>query len=326
MRRLKVVFHKQRGVPIFAVENIVSLLTHQRKEAFEGERAIRIFQFQTWILFPDDPAYAEWAGLIAAAKVLDQLDENIFVADKDAQIREEDLRTMVDLSDRPPQKIKRLQRLQREHLSFRKIYDQFIGESGGLLGLVNSPTTEQFDRLVANRVARMNIVSDLIDYRLRYIEHPLCLRQQNAASANHNHAMFFCWWPTHEIEGERGKTPDNKSVTPRTIREWWKKMEMSAIFVYLINKHRFDQLPPQSSGNGFVDRLQRASKARAELLRFFGAYAYIVDAFSRVRTTDLPYVNIADSIPRVAVSTTPFTKAELATIDAYDDNYLEMNE
>jgi hypothetical protein len=326
MRRLKTVFHKQRGVPIFAVENIVSLLTLQRKEAFESERAIRIFQFQTWILFPDDADFTECAGLIAAAKVLDRLDEDIFVADEDARIRGEDPRTMVDLSNRPPQKIMRLQRLQREQPSFRKIYDQFIGASGGLLGLVNSPTTEQFDRLVANQIARMNIISDLIDYRLRYVEHQLHHRQQNAAKANHNHAMFFCWWPTHAIEGERGKTPDGKSVTPRTIREWWKKMEMSAIFIYLINKHGFNQLPPQSSGNGFVDRLQRASKARAELLRFFGAYAYIVDTFSRARTTDLLYVKIADSIPRVAVSTAPFTKGELATIDAYDDNYLEMNE
>jgi hypothetical protein len=223
MRRIKVVFNKRQGVPIFAIDNIISLLTHQREEAFEGERAIRLFQFQTWILFPDDTDYTNWAGLIAATKVLDRLDEDIFIDDEDARLRAEELTTGVDLNDRPPQKIKRLQRLQKERLSFRKIYDQFIGESGGLLGLVNSPTTGQFDHQMSTRVARMNVISNLIDYRLRYVEHQLPLRKEKAAGANHNHAMFFCWWPTHEIEGERGRTSDDKSVTPRTMREWWKK-------------------------------------------------------------------------------------------------------
>jgi hypothetical protein len=265
--------------------------------------------------------------LIAAAKVLDRLDDDIFIADEDARHRAEELNTIINLNDRPPQKIKRLQRLQNEHQSFRKIYDRFIGESGGLLGLVNSPTTGQFDYEIGNRVARMkNIVSDLIDYRLRYVEHQLLLRNENAAGANQNHAMFFCWWPTHEIESGRGKSPDNKSVTPRTMREWWKKMEMSAIFVYLIHQHGFDQLPIKVSDDQFVDRLERSSKAKSELLRFFGAYAHIVDMFSRARASDLIYVKIADSIRRIAVSTTPFTRSELATINQYDENYTAMND
>jgi hypothetical protein len=326
MRRLEMVFHKQGRISFFAVEKIISLLTYQREEAFEGERAICLFQFQTWILFPEDTTYTNWAGLIAAAKVLDRLDEDIFVDDEDARLRSEDIRGAINLNDRPPQKIKRLRRLQGEHLSFRKIYDQFIGESGGLLGLVNSPTMGQFDNQVSSRVARMNIISDLIDYRLRYVEHQLPLGKHNAARANHSHAMFFCWWPTHAIQGERGKTPDNKSLTPRTIREWWKKMEMSAIFVYLINRHGFDLLPCEVSDDRFVDRLQRSAKAKADLLRFFGTYAYFVDVFSRAGISDLVYVKIADPIPRAAVSTAPFTKAELATINDYDDNYLAMND
>jgi hypothetical protein len=104
------------------------------------------------------------------------------------------------------------------------------------------------------------------------------------------------------------------------------KMEMSAIFVYLIHKHGFDQLPLHVSDEHFVDRLERTSKAKSELLRFFGAYAYIVDMFSRARTSDLSYVKIADSIPQVAVSTAPFTRQELATISQYDENYTAMND
>jgi len=326
MWRLKVVFNKHRGVPIFGLDDIVSLLTQQREEAFDWEYAICFFQFQTWILFPDDTDLTNSAGLIAATRVLDQLDEDLFVNDESARQEEEELRPAIDFNQRPTLRINRLRRLQKEHRSFHKIYNHFISESGGLLALVNSPTPAQFDQTISSRIARMNVISDLIDYRLRYVEHQLPLHKNDSARANHNHAMFFCWWPTHEIEGKRGKTHSDKSVTPRTMREWWKKLEMSAIFVYLIHKCGFDQLlPSQVSDEFFVSRLRRDSEAKAELLRFFGAYAYIVDLSSRARA-DLTYVKIPDSITRVAASTAPFSKQELAMIEQYDENYTAMND
>jgi hypothetical protein len=74
------------GVPIFYLEDVVRLLTHARKETFNGERAVRLFQFQTWILYPDKPQYLKWAGLSAAAKLLDRMEENHFVDEDDARL------------------------------------------------------------------------------------------------------------------------------------------------------------------------------------------------------------------------------------------------
>jgi hypothetical protein len=51
MERLKRVTD-EKGLSIFDVEDVVALLAHQRGEAFEGERAIRLYQFRIWILFP----------------------------------------------------------------------------------------------------------------------------------------------------------------------------------------------------------------------------------------------------------------------------------
>ena len=37
--------------------------------------------------------------------------------------------------------------------------------------------------------------------------------------------------------------------------------------------------------------------------------------------SDLFYVSVPDSIPRIPISTPPFSKAELETISRYDKNY-----
>ena len=74
------------------MEDAISILTFQRKEKFEGERTIRLFQFRTWILFPDigQESYAKWAETIAAVKYLERIEENYFADDESARLREID--------------------------------------------------------------------------------------------------------------------------------------------------------------------------------------------------------------------------------------------
>jgi hypothetical protein len=261
------------GVPIFHLKDVVRLLTHARKETFNGERAVRLFQFQTWILYPDKPQYLKWAGLSAAAKLLDRMEENHFVDEDDARRRKEgESAPLVILTDKPAQTIRRISTLGNIDSVYRDIFDHFIAKRGGLLGLLNAPNTAEFDKAISARVDHVNIIADLIDYRLRCIQHGGGGKRLASPQdcANHNHAMFFCWWPTRSIRGERGKTPPNKSVSVRTMRTWWGKMQQSAIFLYLTQKHDFDQLPAAINSDFFADNLLRASKDKAELLRFFG--------------------------------------------------------
>ena len=74
-----------------------------------------------------------------------------------------------------------------------------------------------------------------------------------------------------------------------------------------------------------MDDLLRGSNDTSELLRFLGAYAFLVETFMEAKS-DLFYVSIPDSIPRIPISTPPFSKAELETISRYDKNYPRMNE
>jgi hypothetical protein len=149
MRRLQKTLEDQ-GPPIFNFKDIARLLTFARQEAFEGERAVRLFQFQTWILYPDDPMpYIKWAGLSAAAKLLDRMEENHFVEDEDVRQREEGDRPVaafIDLNDKPLQTAKRISKLRNDNSAYRDIYDHIIAQRGGLLGLLNAHAPAEFDQ------------------------------------------------------------------------------------------------------------------------------------------------------------------------------------
>ena len=90
MRRLERIFDK-KGILVFDVEDVVKLLAHKREEAFEGERAIRLFQFRAWILCPgtNEANAPKWAALITAVKFLDRAEEDYFCDEEDARQREE---------------------------------------------------------------------------------------------------------------------------------------------------------------------------------------------------------------------------------------------
>jgi hypothetical protein len=328
MRRLKTI-SDEKGFQILNLEDVLTLLAHKREEAFEGERAVRLFQFRIWILFPgrDEAIAAKWAELITAAKLLDRAEEDYFSDEEDARQRRADDRVFVDLTDKPMQTLTRIETLRKDNNTYRQIYDQLIGRRGGLLALIYTARPFDFDSAVHLRFDRLNIISDLIDYRLRYVQHCICNARVIADpnGANHNHALFFCWWPTHGIQSRRGKTPPNKSVVPKTMNKWWKKLERSALFVYLIQKHGFHLLPIDTDDDSFIDHLLRETRDTAEVRRFLGAYAYLAEIFTKAHG-DLFYVSIPDSIPRIPISTPPFSKAELETISQYDENYLVMTQ
>jgi len=333
MRRLNKYVLGKPGIIVLDLQDVVALLSHQRKEAFEGERAVRLFQFRTWIVFPafsdsTETNYPRWAELITAAKFLDRVEEHHFADREDARQRElDELTVMVNLNDKPPQTLDRIETLRKDNKAYRDIYDRLIGRRGGLLALLSTPAPADFDRAINDRIDHMHIISDLIDYRLRYIQHcsdnPKLSADQNGA--NHNHALFFCWWPTHEVKGKRGKTSPNKSVSTKTMRTWWNKLEGSALFIYLIQNHGFRQFPMDTDDDFFVDNLLRDSKDETEILRFLGAYAYLTETFKKAHG-DLVYVPIPESIPRVPISTSPFSEAELETISQYDEHYTSMTE
>ena len=89
--------------------------------------------------------YIKWAGLSAAAKLLDRIEEDRFIDDEDVRQREEGDRPVgVDLNDKPLQTTKRISRLRNDNSVYRDIYDHIIAQRGGLLGLLNAHAPAEF--------------------------------------------------------------------------------------------------------------------------------------------------------------------------------------
>ena len=88
MRRLNHI-SDENSLTIFDVEDVVTLLARKREEAFEGERAVRLFQFRVWVLCPgtNEANAPKWAALIAAVKFLDLAEEDYFADEEDARLR-----------------------------------------------------------------------------------------------------------------------------------------------------------------------------------------------------------------------------------------------
>jgi hypothetical protein len=307
---------------IFEPRQAIKTIIGNIPEQFKGERAVRLFQLQTWILFPDrsnkdDILMVRAAAMIAAAKMLERIEDDIFDDEKDAH----DHRGEPFVENLPPQTLQRLNKL-LNLAEYRGIHDGVFAENGGLLQLLNIPSQEEFDRRVAERTTRTAAIGSLLDYRIRAILHGGDVSGQ---LANESHAYFFCWWPTYSIPGKRGKTVAGKAPSPKTMRSWWNRLEESAAFLYL-EQIGFDQfLPTETSDDSFLPKLFSAAADREELASFFSHYASIIELFKRAGIA-LPSVSIPDSVPRLLVSRPPFTSQELAVIAEYEANYLKMND
>jgi hypothetical protein len=300
-----------REAPKWALNRAIGLLLGNKEEKFEYQRAIRLFQFQSWIFAPSMDAI-RCAGLIAATKIARNIEVDEFVPIRNG---------LMDLSDLPDITLDRIIDLRQRNPSYWSVYNRIIARYGGLAALLEAPSPRAFDSVMAKQETKTKVVADLVDYRLRYVLHG----QGAASSANINHAIFFNWWPTHMIPGTRGVTAKNKSVSPRTMITRWSEFEESAMFIYLHERHGFRLSPPKTDleEGTFVDTILSAAKKLDQIRRMFGAYAYIADAINRA-TGEPPYITIPQELPRVPIPVDPFSDVEQQTIAQYDEYNLDM--
>jgi hypothetical protein len=301
------------------LQDSVKLLTGGREERFLFERAIRLFEFQTWIYWPGtDKSY--FAGMMASALILEAIEDDIFYSESAAIQSEADPggRFNFDPTDKPDATLSRINVLRNDR-RYRQLHDYIFAARGGLTNLLYCLTPEEFDGKVLKRRENVKIVADLIDYRLRHAQHG-----GTAGHGNISHAVFFKWWPTHDVSGKRGVTLPNKSPWPKTLFKWWRDHQCSAIFIYLNERHQYSQIPHIE--NVAVDgaKLQPAASDADELRRFFGAYAYIAEAIHS-HGGEPPFVLVPATLPRVEIHTPPFNPTELQTIADYAENYTRMN-
>jgi hypothetical protein len=305
------------------LERAVELLVGERNERFEFERAIRLLEFQTWIYWPGmDTNMPNIAGLMAAALILENIEDDIYADEAELAQRTADPDTppSITLNDKPTATLGRINML-RHNETYRGLHDYIFAARGSLENLLYCPTPENFDAMVAERREKAGLVADLIDYQLRWALYG----RADSRCGTMRHAIFFRWWPTYDIPGRRGITVKGKSPSTKTLTLWAKEFELTAIFIYLNEWCGLPQIPEFGNCSGdFLRPLRAAAQNVAELRRFFGAYAYVAEAIEAAGGGS-PAVIVPSNVPRVEIERAPFTETELQVIADYSQNAVLMD-
>ena len=300
------------------LKDVVRLLIGERDERFPYERAICLFKFQLWVLFPDHE-FTHLASLTAATKILDRIQDHEFVEQEEPVERSQSpwLRApvMINLNDRPSLTVDRICDF-RNNEAFFGIFNTFIAASGGLDALLHALPPSQLDKAIRKRSENCAVVTSLVDYRLRYAQHA----GTSGGASTVRHAKFFNWYPTRKIRGGRGVTAAGKSVTPKTMDKWLAIWADSQCFLYVRNKLGLKQFPPEVDDGMFTEHLIKSANDTEGLKQFFGAAAFVQE-----RLNSCAHL-VPTSLPRIEVTVDPFNDDERVVIEAYEDNNFLLEE
>jgi|ERR1700730_1837251 hypothetical protein len=269
----------------FDLDDCVELLLNVRDEEFQYEWFIRLFQFQTWILFPGKKGNAARdAGRLAAAAVLRKLEQE---------------HEWPGLGGSRRMTLEKLQSLSGLD-EYQHIFDEFIAENGGWSRLLfTTPWDREFDARINGRSDRASqLVADVIHYRLRAARDPTMQQKRSRTT----HAIFFLW------------SKDRKAFSVRAAWSWWTTFHRSAAFIYLINRRGFPMKPPPSSDGDFARKLLHPLISKSRLKKLFSEYQYVTDTLE-----DEDFYTLPASVRSASFSVAPFSTQELNSIKAYDN-------
>ncbi len=193
----------------FNVNEAIEHLVADYEDRTLNERAILLFQLQTWIYFPRG-GLVDFAGVIAATHFLELYARQHFRETGPERNSARRLKSWLD--DAP----------------YCRIYDAFLKPFGGWTRLLRAPSLKSFGGHIERRRRKTSIVCDLIDYRFRYLVHGGQIRRE----ANFSHRVFYCWKGDKIDAGKLKGTPLRRTIISR-----WSELQESAELVYVSDRH-----------------------------------------------------------------------------------------
>jgi hypothetical protein len=270
----------------FNLDDCVELLLNTRKEEFRHEYSIRLFQFQTWILYPTKRGNASRdVGRLAAAAILRSLEQKQVIGG----LRRISFAKLQSVASAP---------------GYRDIFDVFIAPQGGWSNLLfTTPASSQFNEWIKEHaLGRIGaetypkFVADVIHYRLRSALYP----PEGPNRSGTSHAISFKW------------RQNPGAFTPRTAWKYWKIFHRAAAFMYLIQKHSFPMMVPDVEAD-FVKQLMHPAISKAQLKTFFAKYEFVVDTLG-----DEEFYALPEPVTPAPFKVARFSAEELGIINAYD--------
>ncbi|MHC2274933.1 hypothetical protein ACVME8_001544 [Bradyrhizobium diazoefficiens] len=248
-----------------------------KPEAFPQEHNIRMLQFRTWLLFPDEGKIVDAIGRLAATYVLQQLESEKRPA-RFGRRKDCGSRTLIGLL---------------KDKAYATLYDAFFSSSGWT-ALLNQHSVRELDKQIEVRKGEVDTVCDMIDFRFRAVEHgSLPVKKAHIAAGE-----LYVW--AHPKPGK---------PTWRTIRKRWAHLKLSAPFLYASEKLGFDFLPAELDGDDFgFERINRK-----KLKRFLGQAQYVSDKIEHASEEDWDSLSVTPERPNSA----PLRVEQMAFMNDY---------
>jgi hypothetical protein len=257
-----------------------------RPGSFPFERAVRLFQLQTWIYYPaPSEDMVRMAGRIVATKFLQLLETGSF-RQHEQKIGSSSLKKFLEVAE------------------YRMLFDAVIGEYGGWTHLLDTLQPSEFDKRLRGRKEVAETVCEMIDYRFRYLDHG----GTDWKKANISHSEFYRW-----------KDP-NLRLSWKTIRTRWQANKESAAFLY-VSEH-FDFSPIPIGRMAFLSGLVARAKDTARIRKFFGYVAYVMDTLEPGQNK----IRISSDLKRIRPRTAPLTEEEQNRMLTYETEKKEMRD
>ena len=266
-----------------SLTNIVQFLIKDTESTSQLLRAIRLFEFQIALFYPysftrllasesDVTAPTRRlraARLFAAIKILEKIEADI------KQQKEVSVISIQDVSSEE---------------NFRTIFDGVIIPNGGWRRIRHLTSASAFDKNIKNNGHEAQAVANIIDFSYRFSIHGKGLphdgRRNPGGVDSARYIAQNAYWP---------------SMARSTIKNRWRKYRPSAIFLYLLLKHKFDLQPPRVTSKNFVESLLRQANDVKEIRDFFRAYQLVRAALSNLKYVAYPAldVNLQSSDPQL---------------------------
>jgi hypothetical protein len=273
----------------FELSSVLDCLISNRPEKYLDERAISLFQFQTWIYFPDDKDMVDSAGKLAAAAMLRKFErKNTNVIPGMGRGKNVSSEVLIKLL---------------KETEYGLLYNAFFGEDG-FTKLLEPYSPEQFNRNVDDRCKAAKTVSEMIDFRFRLRDH----EDLDARHSNISRSEFYRW---HNHPGG--------TLSWRTIRSRWKDNRTSAPFLYVNEKLFGSVFSPSLFDLIKTPKTLRQGAAKpAEVQKFVGQSLYVAKKIDADILEE--YDGFASlQLPLIRPETSAFRKGELAKMDLYEE-------
>jgi hypothetical protein len=193
--------------------------------------------------------------------------------------------------------------------TYRSIFDDVIATNGGWSRIRHSPSAHNFDRgthLKGDEKEEAQAAANIVDYSYRFSKH--LAGRHYGKRKNPGGVDAAKYVVRNAVRPFVGET---------TMKNYWRKYQYSAIFLFLMSKQKFNLKPPRVSSKKFLEKLLRQADDFEELRRFFCAYQTVRAALSKLKYRQYPALDLELECSPPELEAAEFSPAMNKAFDAW---------